>query len=173
MAAFAAGTIGVTRLTASPDAATVADQAIVDSLTAQVTAADWTNMDHDMAKDAPGYKMPPAMMPGMPEDGNQRLAITVTVVNTSEDTRPFRPDEEFTLRAGAEGKARTPRSDTFGDLPRLAPRNAVNGLLFFDLPTEELTESPAWLEWTHGDTTHRLAIPMDGVSAPPNHSHNP
>jgi hypothetical protein len=173
VAAFGAGIIGVTRLTATPDSPATTEQATVDNMIAQVTAADWTNMEHDMAKDAPGYTMPPAMMPGMPEDGDQRLAITVTVVNTSDGTRPFRPDEEFTLRAGGAGEVRTSHSDTFGDLPRLAPHNAVKGILFFDLPPEELTDSPVWLEWTHGDATHRLIIPMDGVSAPPNHSHNP
>jgi len=173
LAALAVATFGVVWLSAAPAPSVTASQATVDNLTAQVTAAGWTNMDHDMSGDAPGYQMPPAMMPGMPEKGEQRLAISVSVVNTSDGTRPLRPGEEFTLHAGKDGRQWARSSDTFGDLPRLAPRSAVNGVLFFDLPPAELTGSPAWLEWTHGDTTSRLIIPMDGVRSGPTHSHNP
>lgn len=172
-AAVAVTATGVVRLAVTPDTpAQVTGQATVDSLTAQVTTADWTEMDHDMSGDAPGYQMPPAMMPGMPEQGDQRLAVSVTVVNSSEETRPLRPGKEFTLRAENGGRW-TAHSDTFGELPRLAPQNAIRGILFFDLPPAELTKSPVWLEWTHGDTASRLIIPVDGVRVPPNHSHNP
>jgi hypothetical protein len=174
VAAVAVTTTGVVRLAITPDApAQAADQATVDSLTTQVTTADWTNMDHDMSGNAPGYQMPPAMMPGMPEEGEQRLAVSVTVVNSSDETRPLRPGKEFTLRAGENGGRWTPHSDTFGDLPRLAPRNAIRGILFFDLPPADLADSSLWLEWTHGDTTSRLTVPADGVRVPPSHSHNP
>jgi hypothetical protein len=171
LAALAVATVGIVRL-ATPPAASAADEATVDSLTAQVTSAGWTTMDHDMSGDAPGYQMPPAMMPGMPENGDQRLAVAVTVVNTSNGTRPLRPGEEFALRAGEEGRQWAPHSDTFGDLPRLAGRNAVNGILFFDLPADELV-APAWIEWTHSGTTSRLTIPMDGMRDHPGHSGNP
>lgn len=172
--ALVVATIGVVRLAASQDApSAAASQASVDSLTTSVTAAYWANMDHDMSGDAPGYQMPPAMMPGMPENGDQRLAVTVTVANTSDGTRPLRPGEEFALHAGKEGKQWAPHSTTFGDLPRLAPHNAVEGVLFFDLPPAQLTDAAAWIEWTHADSANRLTIPMDGVSSGPSHSHNP
>ncbi len=174
LSALAVATFGVIRLVAAPDASgAAAGEASVDSLTAQITAADWTGMDHDMSGNAPGYQMPPAMMPGMPENGEQRLAVSVTVVNASDETRPLRPSEEFALHAGEAGKQWAPRTHTFGDLPRLAPGNAVKGILYFDLPPAELVDSPAWIEWTHGDTANRLTIPMDGVGEPPNHPHNP
>jgi len=172
--ASAVALVGVIRIVATPDATAAAvDQATVDSLTARVAKAGWTAMDHDMAGDATGYQMPPAMMPGMPDGDDQRLSVSVTVTNTSDETRPLRPDKEFVLRAGKDGKPLTAHSDTFGDLPRLAPHNAVTGILFFDLPPAELTGAPAWLEWTHDGTAYRLTIPMDGVNAPPSHSHNP
>ena len=171
LAAAAVTTAGVVRFAVAPDvpAAAVA-QAGVDGVTAQVTSAGWTAMDHDMSTDAPGYRMPPAMMPGMPENGDHRLAVGVTVVNTSDDTRPLRPGEEFALRTGPEGRPWATHSHTFGDLPRLAPRNAVNGILFFDLPPDGPAGSPAWLEWTHAGTVNRLAIPLDGTSAPSHHN---
>jgi hypothetical protein len=95
------------------------------------------------------------------------------VVNTSDDTRPLRPGDEFALHAGTEGKRWAPHSNTFGDLPRLAPHNVVEGVLFFDLPPAQLTDATAWVEWTHADSANRLTIPMDGVSSGPTHSHNP
>lgn len=173
LAASALATLGVVRLVVSSDTpATVAVQATVDSLTARVAAAEWTSMDHDMSGSATGYQMPPAMMPGMPENGDQRLSVSVTVVNIGDETRLLRPGTEFALHAGKEGRRWAPHSDTFGDLPRLAPRNAVTGALFFDLPPAELAGSPAWIEWTHSGTDSRLIIPMDGVSSPPTHSHD-
>jgi hypothetical protein len=173
VAAFVVATLGVARLVASTATpATVSIQTTVDNLRTRVVTAGWTTMDHDMSGDATGYQMPPAMMPGMPDDGDQRLAVAVAVVNTGEDTRPLRAGKEFALHAGAEGRRWTPHSSTFGALPRLAPHNTVEGTLFFDLPPAELTASPAWIEWTHADTVNRLAIPMDGVSAGPSHSHN-
>src|SRR5262245_5522745 len=155
-AAAAVATVGVVRLGATPDAPTVAAAATVDSLTAQVAEVEWSAMDHDMSDDAPGYQMPPQMMPGMPENGDERLAVSVLVVNTGAETRLLSPGEEFSLRAGKAGKRWTPHSDTFGDLPRLAPRNAVTGLLYFDLQPAELTGAPAWIEWTHDGTANRL-----------------
>lgn len=172
LAALAVAAVGVGTLAASPDDPGTADQATVDSLTTRITAAHWTAMDHDMSGDAPGYQMPPAMMPGMPENGDQRLAVSVTVVNTSDGTRPLRPGKEFTLHAGKD-RQWTSHSDTFGTLPRLAPHNAVTGILFFDVPPAELTDFPAWIEWTHDGAANRLVIPMAGVRSGPSHSHNP
>src|SRR5258708_21469917 len=118
LTALVVAAIGVFRLVAAPDtSSSVASQATVDSVTASVTAAGWTSMDHDMSSDAPGYQMPPAMMPGMPENGDQRLAVTVSVVNTSDDTRPLRPGKEFALHTGQENKKWAPHSTTVGHLP--------------------------------------------------------
>jgi hypothetical protein len=138
--------------------------ASLNGLTASIGAADWVMMDHDMSSTAPGYQMPPAMMPGMPAEGQQRLAVTVTVVNTTGETRPLRPGKEFLLRTESAEEPLVVHSDTFGELPRLAPGSAVSGVLYFDLPPH----SPTWIEWTHEGATARLAI---GV-APPHSNHN-
>lgn len=173
VAAAAVAVVGVLRLVAAPDssaAAAVTDQGTVDSMVTQVTAAEWTGMD-GMDHDGPGYQMPPAMMPGMPEDGDQRLSVSLTVTNTGDTTRPLRPAEEFVLFAGTESGQYPVHTDTFGELPRLPPNNAVKGILYFDLPPENL-EPPAWIEWTHGDTAIRLTVPMDGLGDVPSHSHD-
>jgi hypothetical protein len=172
VAALGAAIFGVTRLFAAPSAPELAGQnATVDGLTTSVTTAVWSKMDHDMAPDAPGYQMPPQMMPGMPEQGQERLVVSVTVTNTTGGTRPIRVGDEFVLRVGEGGQRVTPHSDTFGDLPRLAAHNAVSGQLFFDLLREDLARSPGWLEWTHDGATSRLAIPLDGTAPSPNHGH--
>jgi|GEM_PF-1902294 len=172
LAALAASMLGVGRLVAAfgaGDQAPPAGIVTLAELTTQVTAAEWVKMDHDMTPDAPGYQMPPAMMPGMPTGDDQRLSVAITVVNTGDRTRPLRAAKEFTLRS-ENGRQWQLHSDTFADLPRLAPRNAVSGVLFFDLPPGELAESPVWLEWRHQDEAARLTIPLDGA-APPPHSH--
>lgn len=171
-AALAVAIFGVTRLfTAQDSVAEAAPTASLDGLNAQVTTAKWSTMDHDMSPNAPGYQMPPQMMPGMPEQGKQRLSVSVEVTNTSAETRPLRPAEEFALRAGEGAPLIAPHSDTFGDLPRLAPRNGIRGVLYFDLPADELSDSPGWIEWTHGGTTSRLTLPLNGVQPQPGHGH--
>jgi hypothetical protein len=169
VAALGAAIFGVTRLFAAPSAGPVSQNATVDGLTTSVTTAAWSKMDHDMS--GPGYQMPAQMMPGMPEQGKERLVLSVTVTNTTDGTRPIKVGDEFVLRMGEGDQRVTPHSDTFGELPRLAAHNAVAGQLFFDLMREDLARSSAWLEWTHGGTTSRLSIPLDGIEAGSNHQH--
>jgi hypothetical protein len=174
VAALAVTVLGVGRLVAGgaegpPAAVQVATLA---DLSAQVSEAGWVDMDHDMSTDAPGYQMPPAMMPGMPTGDDQRLSVNITVVNTSDGTRPLRAATEFTLHTAKNDKQWAPHSDTFGDLPRLAPHNVVSGILFFDLPPGELADSPVWVEWSHDGAAARLTIPLNGA-VPPEHPHNP
>lgn len=173
LAALAVAIFGATRLFATfgGQAQATVQVASLDSMTAQVTRAAWVEMDHDMSGTAPGYQMPPAMMPGMPEQGNQRVSVAVTVSNTSDQTRQLRPGEEFTLRVAKGGKQWTAHSHTFGELPRLAPHTAVTGTLFFDLPPADLADSATWVEWSHQDSSARLFVPLNGAA--PDHQHNP
>lgn len=172
LAALAVSVFGVTRLIAALAApAEVVAVAEVDGLKAQVTTATWSAMDHDDMGPQTGYQMPAQMMPGMPDDGQNRLVVSISVTNTSPDTRAVHPGSEFTLLTG-DGAARWPaHSHTFGELPRLAGNNAVSGNLFFDLPPNDLTHSPVWLEWKHDGTTTRLLVPMSGVDSGSNHNH--
>src|SRR5689334_5671746 len=74
--------------------------ATVDSLTAGVTQAGWLDMDMPHME---GFQMPAAMMPGMPEDGHARLAVTLTVTNAAATARPLRVTDEFVLRTAKDG----------------------------------------------------------------------
>jgi hypothetical protein len=167
LAALAIAVFGVSRLIGSLATAAEASQVgSLDGLTTQVTKAGWVDMDHDMSGNAPGYQMPPAMMPGMPEQGKERIALTITVTNTSDRTRPLVPREEFALHAASAGDLVPPHS-------RLAPHNAVTGVLFFDVPPGDADHSDMWLEWSHDGTSAKVSVPLEGAGAGPDHQHNP
>lgn len=172
LAALAMAAFGIVRLVDSlrPELQATA-VGHLDNLNVEVTTAGWVDMDHDMSANAKGYQMPPQMMPGMPEQGKERLAVSVTVTNTGNDTRPVKPIDEFALHATKDGQLITPHSDSFGELPRLAPHNAVKGVLFFDLPPGDMVDSATWLEWQHAGTRARISVPMNGSG--PAHQHNP
>jgi hypothetical protein len=174
LAALAVAIFGIVRLVDSVGAeAEASPVGRLDNISAQVTTAGWVDMDHDMTGNAPGYQMPPQMMPGMPEEGKERLAVAVTVTNTGDATRPVRPIEEFALHATKDGQLIPPHSDTFGELPRLAAHNAVTGTLFFDLTPGDVIDSSTWLEWSHAGTRARISVPMNDAGAGPVHQHNP
>lgn len=172
LAALTVAIFGATRLFGESSQAEIIQTGAVAGLTAQVATADWVEMDHEMA-DTPGFQMPSDMMPGMPDEGKERLNVFVQVTNTTGETRQVKPAAEFALYAGKDATRHAPAADTFGDLPRLAPRNAVSGSLFFDLALTDLGDSPMWLEWAHGDEITRLFVPLDGQVPAPNHGHGP
>jgi len=169
--ALAAALFGVTRLFAAfSTEAQATEVGSLEGLNVQVTNAGWVGMDHAMAGQ-PGFQMPPAMMPGMPEQGKERFSVTLSVLNTGDASKAARLGAEFALHTGKDAELVIPQSDTFGELPRLAGHNAVNGTLFFDLPSGELDGSTTWLEWRHGGSTARILVPVNGAG--PQHQHNP
>jgi hypothetical protein len=138
-------------------------------LTTSVERAGWLNMDHGQPQT--GFQMPAAMMPGMPAEGSERFSVTITIANTGKETRPLHAVDEFSLRA-PDGKQWSPAEDTFGDLPRLAPGNAVTGQLFFDLPATDLPDATAArLNWERMGGRRELAIPLGSVDPAPQHQH--
>jgi hypothetical protein len=158
MAALAASAIGVATMIAPATAGPAESSARVGGLTASVGAVGWLGMDHDMSTTASGYQMPPAMMPGMPASGDDRLSVAVTLVNTGADTVTFHPVTEFTLHAGPAATKVAVYGGTFGELPRLGPGAAITGTLFFDLPPTSLG-SAAWLDWSRQGGAARLSVP--------------
>ncbi|MFC0540583.1 DUF4352 domain-containing protein [Kutzneria chonburiensis] len=155
-AALAAAAIGVSAMVGP--AGPAESSARVGGLTASVGDTGWLGMDHDMSTTASGYQMPPAMMPGMPASGDDRLSVAVTVVNTGTDTVTFHPATEFTLHAGPAATDVAVYGGTFGELPRLGPGAAITGTLFFDLPPASLDRT-AWLDWNRPGGAARLSIP--------------
>lgn len=141
-----------------------------DGVAAQVRQARWIAHDHnDESGTGPGYQMPLSMMPGMPADGDVRLAVSVTVTNTGTVGRAVDPAAEFTLRNASTDESWPPRADTFDGLARLGSRSAADGVLFFDLPQEEADSSQLYVHWKHADWSARLTVQPDQDAG--SHSH--
>jgi hypothetical protein len=140
---------------APPQAATVA----ADGVAAQVRVTRWIAHDHnDETGTGPGYQMPLAMMPGMPADGDVRLAVSVTVTNTGTAGRAVDPAAEFTLRNASTKESWRPRADTFDGLARLGSLSAADGVLFFDLPQAKADSGQLYVSWKHAGESARLAV---------------
>lgn len=171
LAALAVAGFGVTGLvdtwTAPP---TVVHEGNLDGMHARIAEASWVNLA-DMAKGM-ASGMPMNKMANMPKDGDGRVEVKVNVTNPTDQTRLFLAAEEFALRAERGGKRWIPSSDTFGDLPRLAPRNAVNGILYFDMPPADLKDTMVWLEWTREGGTAALNVPLSGSGDGMDHSND-
>lgn len=141
-----------------------------DGVAANVREAQWVEMDHEEMTGGPGYQMPLSMMPGMPADGQARLAVSVTVTNTTEVGRPVDPAQEFVLRNTSGDDSWHPVSDTFAGLSRLGPGSASDGVLFFDLPVPDNDKGQLYVAWEHGDDSVRLSVePGSGENV--THSH--
>jgi len=134
-------------------------------LTARLHDAGWLSMDsHDMDNQG-GYQMPAQMMPGAPAGDDMRLGVPLTLVNTGALLRQFNLAEEFSLGGGRNREPRLLHSDTFGQLSRLAPGSAVDGVLYFDTVVPGDGDPPFYLQWTRDGRTVRIAVPMAGKAA--------
>jgi hypothetical protein len=145
--------------------------AALGGLTATTAQAGWVPMaDHDMGSQD-GYQMPAQMMPGAPEGDDMRLGVKLTLTNSGGEVRGFDLDTEFSLGGGRTGGGRTPHSDTFGGLPRLAPGTQVDGLLYFDTKVPGPADPPLYLTWRRDGSEQRLAVDLKGGTAPEHQHH--
>lgn len=142
-----------------------------DGVTAGVASVSWVDMDHeeDDALTGPGYQMPLSMMPGMPAEGEQRLAVRLTLTNTAGVGRPVDPVSEFVLRNGGNGKSWEPVADTFEGLSRLGSASGASGVLYFDLPAPGDDQAKLFVDWKRPGGSLKLALPFNGTTL--NHSH--
>lgn len=167
VALVAFGLFQIVALLRAGPAANPLPSATLNGLTASVQHASWVGMD--MSGFMPGYQMPASMMPGMPEDGYHRFAVTVTIVNTGGGTRQFHADRDFSLRTAGDEKSWPAEATTFGPLPRLGADNGITGDIYFDLPESVLADFSAWIEWQNQDGRTALQIPL--VGGEPSHGH--
>jgi hypothetical protein len=144
----------------------------VAGLSAALHTAGWLSMDAHTMDQQGGYQMPAQMMPGAPAGDQMRLGVPVTLRNTSGQPQRFNPAEEFALVGGVGGDPVLPHSDTFGQLTRLNPDSAVEGVLYFDTLVPTPTDPPLTLRWSRGGDTVSLTIPLGGGTTPA-HDHGP
>jgi hypothetical protein len=142
--------------------------ATVDGITTDVREAGWIDFDMGHVMDGQGgFMMPDQMMPDAPSGDQVRLGITVTLLNTSDATREFNLADEFALTGGVESEPRPISADSIGELPRLGPGAAVDGVLYFDIVVPTPEDPPLRLRWTRDGDTVLLDVPMTGE---PEHS---
>ncbi len=135
--------------------------ASLSGITAMVTDAGWLSMDAHSMDQQGGYQMPAQMMPGAPAGDEMRLGIRLTLHNTSRQAREFKPSTEFTLLGGPAGP-RAAHSDTFGNLTRINPGHAVDGIVYFDTTVPATSDQPLLLRWDRGGDQATLAISIGG-----------
>jgi hypothetical protein len=143
--------------------------ATVDGITTEVREVGWIDFDMGHVMDGQGgFMMPSQMMPDAPSGDQMRLGVTVTLVNTSDDTREFNVTDEFVLTGGLESEPRPISADSLGEIPRLGPGAAVDGVLYFDIVVPAPEDPPLYLRWTRDDDTVLLEVPLTDHS--PEHS---
>jgi hypothetical protein len=128
-------------------------------------------MDSHNMDNQGGYQMPAQMMPGAPTGDDMRLGVPLTLVNTGDSVRQFNLGDEFLLGGGRNEEPRSLHSDTFGQLARLAPGSAVDGVLYFDTIVPGSDDPPLYLQWKRDGRTMLISIPMAGQA--PQHNHAP
>jgi hypothetical protein len=156
------------RLTDEP--AATGTTATVDGLTTEVREAGWIDFDMGHVMDGQGgFMMPDQMMPDAPSGDQVRLGVTVTLVNTTDGTQEFNLADEFALTGGVESEPRPISADSIGNLPRLGPGAAIDGVLYFDIVVPTPEDPPLLLQWTRDGDTVLLEVPMTN-DRPPEHS---
>jgi hypothetical protein len=145
-------------------------QAGLHGLLATLSTAGWVPMEAHTMDQGGGFQMPAQMMPGAPVGDQMRLGIPLTLLNTDGGEQRFDLAAEFFLVGGASAQPVALHSDTFGELSRLAPGSAVNGVLYFDLVVPAPTDPPLKLRWVREADAVEIPVPMTG-SAPAPHEH--
>jgi mono/diheme cytochrome c family protein len=122
----------------------VVREAVLSGLFLRLESAEWL---HDtMAHPDKGYQMPASMTPGMPLPGQERLAVEVSVRNTSRQRQEL--DVEELELVSADDAVWPAVASEVGHVT-LAPGEGVSAIVQFDVP-EKLPS--ARLVWARGGT---------------------
>lgn len=145
---------------AAPSVAT-GTSATVDGVTTEVLDAAWVDFDMGHVMDGQGgFMMPSQMMPDAPSEGEVRLGVTVTLQNSNGATREFNLGDEFALAGGVESQPQPISADTIGELSRLGPGAAIDGVLYFDIAVPGADDPPLYLQWTRDGDTAKIEVPL-------------
>jgi hypothetical protein len=159
LAALAAAVSGVVLValmmaTRPPDVALVAagEEAESGGLFLRIDSSEW--LDHEEAHRDQGevFPMPASAMPDMPADGLERLHVEVSVRNPGDGAHEITPGDFRVSSVG--GDSWPPMAST---LPpsELGPRQALNGVVFFDVPEGE---SGVYFVWSAGGSEAYMPI---------------
>lgn len=136
--------------------------ATLGNLELRLLRVEW--LEHQMSHSDGGFQRPSSMMPGMPEEGFERLAVEVAVTNTGRRPTELRSEELVleSARAGtlAPAGALVPRQ-------QLLPEQALVTAIFFDVETDQPL-GRLRLVWRHAGDSAYMAVPH-----PPAHHAQP
>jgi len=117
----------------------VVREAVINGLFLRLESADWL---HDsMVHTETGYQMPASMTPGMPLAGQQRLAVEVSLRNTSRRRQEFNV-EELELRSPDD--AIWPSTSSEVTETTLNPGEMVSAVVQFDVPEKLPSARLVW-----------------------------
>jgi len=136
--------------------------ATLGDLEMRLQRMEW--LEHQMSHGDGGFERPASMMPGMPEEGFERLAVEVAITNVVQHPAEFR-SEEFVIESERAGTlyplgALVPRQ-------QLLPGQSLVTAVFFDVETER-DLGRLRLVWRHAEDSAYLAVPH-----PPAHHAQP
>ena len=134
-------------------------QATLYGLEARLNQARWLV---DQMEHGEGFARPAAMMPGMPEQGSQRLSVELSIRNVLKKAVFYR-GQEFTLLSN-QGNEYPPISAQMGKF-KLDSGLSLNTSIYFDFDSSR-DLGKLRLRWTRGDKTIYMPIPH-----PPEHYH--
>lgn len=162
--------LGWQLLGATPVAA--GTSASIGGLNTNVRSGGWIDFDMGHVMDGQGgFMMPDAMMPGAPSGGQVRLGVAVTLANTSSRTVEFNLLGEFTVTGGGLEQPSPPVANTVGDLSRLGPGSAIDGVLYFDIDPPAEDAAPIYLRWSRDGRTVQIPVPFTDTDVPLPHQH--
>lgn len=138
-------------VTRSPvaDVVSPAWEAQAGGLSVRIDSAEW--LSDEMPADL-SEEMSPGEMSAMPAPGEERLHLTLTLLNDGDGLRDFGPDD-FSLRSSS-GEAWPLLGSNLVE-GSLRPGQALSGALSFDVPA---TESGLSLVLTKGDSEVKIPL---------------
>lgn len=136
--------------------------ATLGNLELRLLRVEW--LEHQMSHSDGGFQRPSSMMPGMPEEGLERLSVEVAVTNTGRQPTELR-SEELVFESDRAGTlhpvgALVPRQ-------QLLPEQSLVTSVFFDVETDRPL-GRLRLVWRHAGDSAYMAVPH-----PPAHHAQP
>ncbi len=138
------------------------EEANAGGMSLVVGVSEWVDPG-DMNEEAQVFPMPASMMPGMPDAGEGRLHMEVSLKNPAGGVVEY-SSAEFRLEAES-GTVWEPFQSSF--LPgTLGPREALSGDIYFDVPQ---TNEGLYLVWTKDGS--RIYMPAANGAEVKQHLH--
>ena len=126
-----------------------------DGLNIRVDHWEWVH--HEMEVDNGGFKMPSAMMPGMPAEGHERIHVELTLRNVGSTNRTV---ESAQLVAVTPDGQRAAPAEVELARTTLRPGEALTGSISFDVPEKAEQGAIFWEGAARGVALLQTGLPV-------------